>query len=210
MCRHERTPRFAALAVGLLVLVLAAGCASVRSGSPAGADLRAAGYRNAAVYAASYRSLQTGQASEAVSVVYSRGPTGDDGQDAQRAEKIIWETEPGPVTTLWITKNARKCVARACSTTSVSVGSASRAQLAATFGPRPHGLDTASATRSPASPPRDEVLTVAASAAVLALVVIALVVIIVRRRRKRAPQGPVPRTPPWPLLGPQPEVDGPK
>jgi hypothetical protein len=210
MSRHERAPRFAALVVGLVVLVLASGCSSVRGGSQTGADLQGAGYRNVFVYATSYRSLQTGQASEAVSVVYSRGPTGDDGQDAQRAEKIIWETEPGPVTTLWITKNARKCVARACSTTSVSVGSASRAQLAAAFGPRPHGLDTASATRPSASPPRDEVLTVAASAAVLALVVIALVVIIARRRRKRAPQGPVPRTPPWPPLGPQPEADGPK
>jgi hypothetical protein len=192
MSRHERAPRFAALVVGLVVLVLASGCSIVRGGSQTGADLQGAGYRNVFVYAASYRSLQTGQPSEAVSVVYSRGPTGNDGRDAQRAEKITWETEPGRVTTLWITKDSRKCVGRVCSSYSVSVGSATRAQLAAAFGPRPHGLDTASATR-PAFSRRIEVRTVMASVAVLAAVVV--IAMIIRRRRRRSPPIPGPPIP---------------
>jgi hypothetical protein len=133
-----------AAAAWLLVLALAvAGCAAIGAALQTSSALQGAGYQDVSV------NVATGSGSPAgwlVSVSYSSGPAGNDQSDAQRAEKIVWDTFPGRFESLAIIKESGGCAGPICATHSNEVASATYAQLAARFGPRPHGLDKASAT----------------------------------------------------------------
>jgi hypothetical protein len=189
----------AVLAACLLLLTLTvSGCASILGALQTGADLQSAGFQNVAV------NVSTGSdpSGELVDVIYSRGPTGDDGQDAQRAEKIVWDTLPGRFAAVTIIKESGGCAGPVCSSVSSPVATATHAQLVNRYGPRPHGLDRASATGHVALAGWVAILVIGLAAAVLAAAAIVLVIIF-RHRRRRPPPGPAPPVPGWPP-GPQP------
>jgi hypothetical protein len=187
---RSRARRFSALAGCLVLLVLASGCTS-----PASADLQSAGYQNVTV--------RPGQSGRSVIVTYSSGPTGNDQRDGQRAVKIVWDTLPGRFASVAIIDEPRRCGGSVCSGYYPEVAGATRAQLAAEYGPRPRGLDRASATGHFALTSGVAILAAGLSVAILAAAAI-LVTVFVRRRPRRPPAGPAPPAP-----GPQPSSNWP-
>jgi len=131
-------------AVQILLIVLAlAGCAALGAAVGSSAALQEAGYQNAGV------NISTGSGQPAggmVQVSYRRGPSGNDQQDAQDAELIIWHTLRYRFGGLVIVKTAGGCAGLVCVSESGVVARATYAQLAARFGPRPRGLDVTSGT----------------------------------------------------------------
>jgi hypothetical protein len=192
-----RLRRIAAPAAWLVVLALAvAGCAALSAALRTSSALQDAGYQNVNVNVATGSSLPAGGL---VSVSYRSGPAGDDQRDAQHAAKIVWDTFSGRFGALAIVEESGGCAGPFCATQSTEVASATYAQLAARLGPRPHGLDKASA----AFPRWAVVLGLGLAAAVIAAAAIVLTLILKRRRSR--PPGP----PPWPPGPPGPPAGWP-
>jgi hypothetical protein len=194
----ERGQFFPAVLAGCLLLLTltASGCAGLLGAPQPSTDLQNAGFQDVTVNI----SNRPGQSGEQVAVDYGRGPTGNDNRDAQRAEKIVWDTLPGRFAVVAIIKE-RECGDQVCSGYYPQTGAATHAQLAAEYGPRPHGLDNASA----AGHASIAGWVTAVSVAVLAAAAIVLVVIFRRRRRRPPPRAasPSPPAPGWPPPGPQ-------
>ena len=179
-------------AVCVLLLALAvSGCATLQAALRTSAALQSAGYQGVNV------NVATGSAEPAgglISVAYSGEPPGSEQRDARRAEKIVWDTFPGRFGAVAVIKDSGGCAGPVCATQSSQIAGASYAQLAAGFGPRPHGLDSA----SPADyvvPGWAKVLVLGLAVVVIAAAAIALTLIL--RRRGRGPGRP-----PWPPLPP--------
>jgi hypothetical protein len=188
--------RVAASAACLLILALAvAGCAALTAALQTDAALSGAGYQDVNVNVATGSGVPDGGL---ISVSYSHGPTGNDQRDAQGAEKIVWNTFPGRFGALDIVKRSGGCAGPFCATKSNEVASATYAQLAASFGPRPPGLDTAPAPGRITVPGWVIGVGVGLAVAVLAAIAIA-VTLIVRRTRSRQPGQPSwqPGPPSW-------------
>ena len=123
----------------LLVLGIAVvGCAALNAALHTSLALQDAGYQNVNVNVSNGDGAPAGGL---VSVVYSRGPSGSDQGDAQRAEKIVWDTYSDRFGAVAIIKESGGCAGPFCATHSDELASATYAQLAARFGPRPRGLD---------------------------------------------------------------------
>lgn len=191
-----RLRRIAASAAWLLTLTLTltlAGCAAVSAALRTNAALQDAGYQNVNVNVAFGSGLP---ADGLVRVSYSSGPAGNDQRDAQRAEKIVWDTFPGRFGALAIIKESGGCAGPFCATQSDEVASATYAQLAAGFGPRPPGLDKASAALPNLPRAIPTWVVVAGFALVAAIIAAAAIVLtlILKRKKRNPPPGP----PPWP------------
>jgi len=141
------------------------------------AALGHAGYRNASVNVTTGTGLP---ANGVVQVSYSRGPTGDDQNDAATAEHVVWDSYAARFGAVVIVKVSGGCAGPVCATQSEQVASATYAQLRSEFGPRPRGLN--------ASPTSGLIVPVwfIAAAAILVLSVIAALVVIRRRHPKPA------------------------
>ena len=133
-----------------------------------------------------------------ISVVFSRGPTGNDQQDAQRAEKIVWDSYSDRFGAVEIVKESGGCVGPFCASQSTEIADATYSQLATKFGPRPHGLDSSNAGGPFAVPGG-----ILAAGLVLALVAVAAAGIVLTAiiRRSRQPAGSS-RTAPFASPGP--------
>jgi len=181
-----RRRRITAPAAWLLALALAlAGCAALGAALQTSSELNGDGYQNVNVSVTTGSGIPPGGL---VTVSYSSGPADNRQRDAQRAEQIVWDTFPGRFGALAIDKEAGGCAGPVCATESVEVASATYAQLAASFGPRPHGLDTA----SPALPRSIVALGLGLAVAVIAAAA-AIVLTLVLKRKKRhrnRPPGP--------------------
>jgi hypothetical protein len=185
-----RLRRTAAPAAWLLVLALAvAGCAALGAALRTGSALQGDGYQNVNVNVTTGSDIPAGGL---VTVSYSSGPAGNRQRDAQRAEQIVWNTFPGHFGALAIDKEVGGCAGPVCATESVEVASATYAQLAAGFGPRPHGLDKASATLP------GWAVAVGLGLAVAVIAAAATVVALVVKRRKRKRNRPPGALPGWP------------
>jgi hypothetical protein len=173
----------------LLALALAvSGCANFQAALRTSAALESAGYRGVNV------NVATGSGEPAgglISVAYSGGPTGNEQRDARRAEEIIWGTFPGRFGAVAVIKDSGGCAGPVCATQSSEIADASYAQLAARFGPRPHGLDSGSPAAGVTVPAWAKVLALG-----LALMVIAAGAIVLTLVFRRKPRRPDP--PPWP------------
>jgi hypothetical protein len=180
-----RRRRIAAPAAWLAVLALGlalAGCAALAAAARAGSALQAAGYQNANVNVSSGSGLPAGGL---VSVSYSGGPAGHDQADARHAEEIVWDTYSDRFGAVAVMKVSGGCTGPFCMTRSDEVASATYAQLAARFGPRPPGLGTGSTALPGWAVP------VGLGVAVGGIVLIAAIVLAVILRRKRSrPPGP--------------------
>lgn len=187
----------------LLVLALAvAGCAALGAALRTGGALQTAGYQNVNVNVATGSGLPAGGL---VSVSYSRGPAGSDQRDAQGAEKIVWDNFPGRFGAVAIIKVSGGCAGPVCATHSNELASATYAQLAATLGPRPPGLDKASAAGHIAVP--DWALFLGLGLAVAIIAAAAIVLTLLLRRNKSSEPGPQPwqaGRPSWPPGPPAP------
>jgi hypothetical protein len=181
-----------------MLALTASGCASILGALRTSADLQSAGYQNVSVDI----STGTGQSGESVSVIYSRGPTGNDQRDAQHAEKIVWDTFPGRFSAVEIIIQSGGCVGPACTSQSDPIAGATYAQLAAEYGPRPRGLDQASAAGHFALP--GWAIGTVVGLALLIVVAAVLILVLILRRRPPGPPAPPGGAPPrWPP-GPQP------
>ncbi len=179
--------RIAASVAWLLVFGLGvAGCAALGAALRTSSALQSAGYQNVSVNVATGSGVP---ASGLVSVLYSSGPAGGGQRDAQRAEKIVWDTFPGRFGALAIVTVSGGCIGQVCSTQTNQVASATYAQLAARFGPRPHGLDKARAAFPGWAVVRDLGLAVAI------IVAAAIVLTAILRRNRSRPPGPPPGQP---------------
>lgn len=78
-----------------------------------------------------------------VSVSYRSGPTGDDPQDSERAERIVWSTLRYRFATLVIVRASGRCGGPVCVSQSRILARLTYSELTAKFGPRPAGLETA-------------------------------------------------------------------
>jgi len=186
-----RLRKIAARAACLVVLVLAvAGCASLGAALRTSSALQSAGYQDVGVNISSGAGSPSGGL---ISVTYSRGPTGRDQQDAEHAEKIVWDNYSGRFGAVEIVKESGGCVGPVCGSSSTEIAGATYAQLAAKLGPRPKGLSDSSASGSFAVTGGVLATGLALGVAVVVAAVVVLTVII---RRSRAPAGPA-RTAPF-------------
>ena len=191
-----RIRRFAIPAACALLLALAvSGCATFQAALRTSAALQGAGYQGVTVNVATGTSEPAGGL---ISVAYSGGPTGNEQRDARRAEKIVWDTFPGRFGAVAVIKDSGGCADPVCATQYNEVAVVSYAQLAVSFGPRPHGLGSAS--------PADIAVPGWAKVLVLGLAVVviaaAAILALILRRAGRGP-GPPPRPPlppDWPGL----------
>ena len=122
-----------------------------------------------------------------VQVSYRRGPSGNDQQDAQDAELIIWHTLRYRFGALVIVKTAGGCAGLVCVSESGVVACATYAQLAARFGPRPRGLDVTSGTSPIGFPGWAVALVVALAVAVLAAATVVMAMILRSKPRASRP-----------------------
>jgi hypothetical protein len=193
--QRQRPRRIAAPAAWLLVLALAlavAGCAALGGALRTSAALQGAGYQNVSVNVATGSGSPSGGL---VSVSYSSGPVRNDQRDAQRAEQIVWDNFPGHFGALAIVQESGGCIGPACATQANEVASATYAQLAARFGPRPHGLDKGSAAGLITFPGWAVAFGLGLAVAVIAAAAIVLTLIF--KRTRNHPPGPPPWQP-WP------------
>jgi hypothetical protein len=176
-----------------------AGCAALGAALHTSAALQSAGYQNANVNVSTGGDFPAGGL---VTVTYSSGPAGNDQRDAQGAEKIVWDTFSQPFGTLAIVKVSGGCTGPVCVTHSTELASVTYAQLAARFGPRPHGADKASPGLPGWAVPAGAAAGVAGFVAILAIAV----TLIVRRKRRKGSRPPGP--PSWPAWPPPPGPQG--
>jgi hypothetical protein len=133
--RAARWRRAAAPAACLLLLALAlSGCASSGASLRASEALQSAGYQNGNVVVTNGDGAPSGIL---ITVVYSRGPTGNDQRDAQRAEQIFWDNYAGGFGSLQVFMAPGACSGSVCGTRADVIAGASYAQLAARFGSKP-------------------------------------------------------------------------
>lgn len=169
------------LAAGLLAVALA-GCAALGAAAATDGDLQAAGYQNVNVTV----EAGTGPAGGVVRVTYSRGPLGNQHQDAVQAERIVWDTFRLRFRTLVIIQSAGGCAGPVCASESEVVAKASYPQLTASFGQRPRNLH-ASGSFSSISVPWWAIAAVVVLAA--GLIVGAVIVLMLITRSGRSPVG---------------------
>jgi hypothetical protein len=185
-------------AVCLLVLALTvSGCANFQAALRTSAALEGAGYQGVNVNVAT----GTGEpAGGLISVAYSGEPTGNEQRDAQQAEKIVWDTFPGRFGAVAVIKDSGGCAGPVCATQSSEIADASYAQLAATFGPRPHGLDSASPAEDITVPAWAKVLALGLAVVIIAAAAIVLTLVLRRKPRRPDPPPRPPGPPDWPGL----------
>jgi hypothetical protein len=117
-----------------------------------------------------------------VSVSYSSGPSGDDGQDSQHAERIVWRTLRCRFGTLVIFRASGDCAGPVCVSQSNRLARVTYSELVARFGRRPAGLETAG-TRSALSLPTWAIgLGVAVAVGVVAAAAVVLTMVLRSRR----------------------------
>jgi hypothetical protein len=172
----------------LVFALLVAGCGDLSAGLRTSLALHGAGYQNVSINVATGSGSPSGGL---VSVSYSSGPVRSDQRDALRAEKIVWDTFAGHFGALAIFQETGGCAGPFCATQTTEVASATYVQLAARFGPRPHGLAKASPARLITLPGWAVALVVGLAVAVMAAA--ALVLILILRRTGSRPPDP----PPW-------------
>ena len=185
----------AAVCLSLLALAVS-GCATFQAALRTGAALQGAGFQGVNMDVATGTSEPAGGL---ISVGYSGGPTGHEQRDAREAEKIVWDTFPGRFGAIAVIKDSGGCAGPVCATQSSEIAGASYAQLAARFGPRPHGLDSASPATYMPVPGWAKVLALGLAVVVIAATAIALTVILRRNSRRPGPPWP-PGPPDWPGL----------
>ena len=172
-------------AVQILLIVLAlAGCAALGAAVGSSAALQEAGYQNAGV------NISTGSGQPAggmVQVSYRRGPSGNDQQDAQDAELIIWHTLRYRFGALVIVKASGGCAGPVCVSQSRRIARVTYSRLAARFGPRPAGLDTADAAGAIRFPAWAIALAVALAVSVMAAAAVVMTMILRSRHRMSRP-----------------------
>ncbi len=174
-----------------MLALAVAGCASLAAEGQLGSALQKAGYQNVGINVTSGSGMPSGGY---LNVSYSRGPSANEQADVQRAEKIVWDSYPSRFGVLSILTVSGGCVGPVCSSSSNVVASATYAQLATRFGPRPRNLKVASGQSSFGVPAWAVILCVVL---VVAAVVTAIVLpLTLTRRRKRRPR-PQPGWPAW-------------
>jgi hypothetical protein len=187
-----RARHVAVLAVGLLLALAVAGCASLAAEAQTGSALEHAGYQNVSINVTSGSGEPAGGI---ISVSYSHGPSGSEQADVQRAEKIVWDTYPSRFGELAILIVSGGCAGPVCSSSSNVVAQETYSQLSAMFGPRPANLKLASTPSSLGVPAWAVVLcAVLVAGGVATAIVLPLTL---GRRRKRRPQVQ-PGWPGWP------------
>ena len=155
----------------MLVIAAVAGCAVLGAALRTSAALHGAGYQNVDVNIA----IGAGRPADGlVRVSYSRGPTGHDQQDAQRAERIVWDTLRYRFGALVIVRATGGCAGPVCVSRSSRLARVTYSRLAARFGPRPAGMDETRAADAIRFPARATALAV-----VLAVVVMAAAVVVI-------------------------------
>jgi hypothetical protein len=178
--------RAAVLAV--LIVVVLAGCAALGAALSTSAALQQAGYQNVGV------NIETGpgQGSGTVQVSYSRGPSGAEQADALHAEHIVWDSLHYHFALLVIVKVSGGCAGPVCASKSSTIAEATYTDLADRFGPRPRGLDTASAGSAGGLPGWAIAVAVAIAVAFMAGAAVVLVMIVRHGSSRRAvpSQGP--------------------
>jgi len=188
--------RFALPVACLLLLAPAvSGCASFQAELRTGAALQDAGYRGVNMNVATGTSEPAGGL---ISVAYSGGPTGNEQRDARQAEKILWDTFPSRFGAVAIIKDSGGCAGPVCATQSSEIAGATYTQLATSFGPRPHGLDSASPVGYITIPAWAKVLALGLAVVVIAAAAIALTLILRRSSRRPGPPPWQPGPPDWP------------
>jgi hypothetical protein len=168
----------------VLLVGAAAGCAVLGAAVGTGAALQGAGYQHVGVNIATGAGRPAGGI---VRVSNSRGPTGDDQQDAQRAERIVWTTLRYRFGALVIVKASRGCAGPVCVSQSRQLTRVSYSRLAARFGPRPAGLDAAGAASAINLPAWAIALVVALAITVMAAAALVMTLILRSRRRASRP-----------------------
>ena len=179
----RRFPGRAAQIIGALLLALiVAGCSFLSGVTKTESALQGAGYRDAGVNIASGSGLP---ADGAVSVSYSKGPTGNDLRDVRQAEQIVWDSLRYRFGALSVVKTSGGCDGPVCHSRSDQLDSVTYAQLVTRFGPRPKGLDAASAAHAFSIPG----WAVGVGLAVLLAGIGVIITLVVRSRRRRPPPG---------------------
>ncbi|MGN6795736.1 MAG: hypothetical protein ACTHJW_25360 [Streptosporangiaceae bacterium] len=157
-----------------------AGCAALGAAIGTAAALRGAGYQRVGV------NISTGigrPAGGIVRVSYNRGPAGNDKQDAQRAERIVWHSLRYRFGALVVVRTSGGCAGPVCVSQSRRLGHLTYAQLAARFGPRPAGLDAAGSAGAFSVPAWAIALGVGLAVTVMAAAALVLTMILRSRRR---------------------------
>ena len=148
------------------------------------AALQGAGYQKVDV------NIATGAGRPAdglVRVSYSRGPTGYDQQDAQRAEHIVWDTLRYRFGELVIVKVSGGCAGPVCVSRSSRLARVSYSRLAGRFGPRPARLESTGAADAITFPAWAIVLAVVLAVAVMAAAAAVMIMIVRSRDRTSRP-----------------------
>jgi hypothetical protein len=161
--------------LSILVVGAVAGCAVLGAALRTGAALHGAGYQNVDV------NIATGAGRPAdglVRVSYSRGPTGYDDQDAQRAERIVWDTLRYRFGALVIVKASGGCAGPVCVSRSSRLARVTYSRLAARFGPRSAGLESTGAADAIRFPAWAIALAVVLAVAVMAAAVVVITMIL--------------------------------
>jgi len=170
--------------VSVLLAGAAAGCAVLGAALGAGAALQGAGFQHVGVNIATGAGRPAGGI---VRVSYSRGPTGDDQQDVQRAERIVWDTLRYRFGALVIVKTSGGCAGPVCVSQSRRIARVTYSRLAARFGPRPAGLDTADAAGAIRFPAWAIALAIALTVSVMAAAAVVMTMILRSRHRTSRP-----------------------
>lgn len=167
----------------MLSLALA-GCSAIGAALHTGSSLQGDGYQSVSVNVEEGSGMPAGGL---VTVSYGSGPSGNRQRDAQRAEQIVWDTYPGRFGAVAVVKESGGCAGPVCSTDSTELATGTYAQLAAAFGPRPHGLDNARG----ALPGWAVAFAVGVPATGIAAAAIVLTLVLRGKKRKKShPPGP--------------------
>jgi hypothetical protein len=181
--------------ISVLLLLAVAGCAVLGAAVGTSAALQRAGYHGVGV------NIATGTGAPAgglVQVSYSRGPTGNDEQDALQAERIVWDTLRYRFGALVIVKDSGGCAGPVCVSQSGEVARATYSQLAAKFGPRPPGVHATSAADAIRFPGWAVELAVVLAGAVMAAAAVVVWMILRSRHRSSRPTQTAASGPPGP------------
>jgi hypothetical protein len=149
----------------MLLVAAIAGCAVLGAALGTSEALQGAGYQNVGVNIATGAARPVGGL---VRVSYSRGSTGYDRQDAQRAERIVWDTLRYRFGALVIVKASSGCAGPVCVSQSSRLARVTYSRLAARFGPRPAGLEATGAAHAIRVPAWAIALAVVLAVAVIA------------------------------------------
>jgi hypothetical protein len=126
--------------VGVLLVGGVASCAVLGAAIGTAAALQGAGYQDVHVDITTIAGTKGGGN---VRVSYSGGPTGDDTRDSEHAERIVWTTLRYRFAMLVIVRASGNCADPVCVSQARTLARVTYSELAARFGPRPAGLETA-------------------------------------------------------------------